>query len=289
MSTGNAVSVEVPDIGDFEDVPVIEILVSEGDRVAADDPLVTLESDKATMDVPAPFAGIVKQLSVKIGDKVSQGTPLLTIEPSGNGEVSSTASAVASDGAPTEAAAPDAVGSAIEAEAGGDGGEAGTSHDGGETEIPVDGGQPETAPAAAQAPRAADVWSVTSFTELRREGLEVERWNLLHPTDEPRRPYVAERLAERDGPVVASTDYMRAFSDQIRQWVPSRYRVLGTDGFGRSDSRRALRRFFEVDRHYVVLAALRELADEGDVEPARVQEAIERYEIDPEAPVPTTV
>jgi pyruvate dehydrogenase E2 component (dihydrolipoamide acetyltransferase) len=123
MSTGNAVSVEVPDIGDFEDVPIIEILVSEGDRVTVDDPLVTLESDKATMDVPAPFAGVVKQLSVKVGDKVSQGTPLLTIDPSGDGEVPSTASAAVSDGAPTEAGAPDAVGPAVEAESGADGGE----------------------------------------------------------------------------------------------------------------------------------------------------------------------
>jgi pyruvate dehydrogenase E1 component len=89
--------------------------------------------------------------------------------------------------------------------------------------------------------------------------------------------------------VIASTDYIRAFADQIRQWVPGRYRVLGTDGYGRSDFRAALRRFFEVDRHYVVVAALRELVDEGVVEAARVQEAIERYEIDPEAPLPTTV
>jgi pyruvate dehydrogenase E1 component len=136
---------------------------------------------------------------------------------------------------------------------------------------------------------AADVWSVTSFTELRRDGIEVERWNMLHPTSEPRRPYVSQQLGERGGPTVASTDYIRAFADQIRQWVPGRYRVLGTDGFGRSDHRRALRRFFEVDRHYVTVAALRELADEGVVDAARVQEAIERYEIDPEAPLPTTI
>ncbi len=134
---------------------------------------------------------------------------------------------------------------------------------------------------------AADVWSVTSFTELRREGIEVERWNMLHPTSEPRRAHVAEQLS--DVPAVAATDYIRSFAEQIRQWVPGRYRVLGTDGFGRSDSRRALRRFFEVDRHYVAVAALRELADEGVVEPARVQEAIARYEIDPDAPMPTTV
>ena len=136
---------------------------------------------------------------------------------------------------------------------------------------------------------AADVWSATSFTELRRDGIAVERWNMLHPTSEPRRAYVTEQLGEREGPVVASTDYIRAFADQIRQWVPGRYRVLGTDGFGRSDYRRALRRFFEVDRHYVAVAALRELADEGVVDAARVQEAIDRYEIDPDAPIPTTV
>ncbi len=128
---------------------------------------------------------------------------------------------------------------------------------------------------------AADVWSVTSFTELRRDGLEVERWNMLHPTAEPRAAYVSECLS--DTPTVASTDFIRAFADQIRQWVPGPYRVLGTDGFGRSDLRRALRRFFEVDRHYIAVAALREL------DPARAAEAIKRYEIDPEAPMPTTI
>jgi pyruvate dehydrogenase E1 component len=136
---------------------------------------------------------------------------------------------------------------------------------------------------------SADVWSVTSFTELRRDGIEVERWNMLHPEEDPRSAYVSECLSAEGGPVVASTDYIRAFADQIRQWVPGRYRVLGTDGFGRSDFRSALRRFFEVDRHYVAVAALRELADLGQVEPARVREALERYGIDPEAPIPTSV
>ncbi len=135
----------------------------------------------------------------------------------------------------------------------------------------------------------ADVWSVTSFTELRRDGIETERWNMLHPTAKPRRAFVTQSLAGRRGPVIASTDYIRAFADQIRQWVPGGYRVLGTDGFGRSDSRRALRRFFEVDRHYVAVAALKELADAGEIDPARVAEAIEKYEIDPEAPMPSTV
>jgi pyruvate dehydrogenase E2 component (dihydrolipoamide acetyltransferase) len=117
MSTANVVSVEVPDIGDFQDVPIIEILVSAGDQVALDDPLITLESDKATMDVPAPFAGVVRDVKVSVGDRVSQGTLLLEIEPSSNGAgAPSKASAVASDGAPNEASAPDAIGSALAAE-----------------------------------------------------------------------------------------------------------------------------------------------------------------------------
>jgi pyruvate dehydrogenase E1 component len=133
---------------------------------------------------------------------------------------------------------------------------------------------------------AADVWSVTSFTELRRNGIEVERWNRLHPTEEPRLPFVREALGERTGPFVAATDYMRSFADQIREWVPGRYTALGTDGFGRSDYRRHLRRFFEVDRHHVAVAALDALAREGAIEPTVVQEAIDRYELDTESEAP---
>ncbi len=134
---------------------------------------------------------------------------------------------------------------------------------------------------------SSDVWSVPSFTELRRDGIEVERWNMLHPLEEPRRAYVTECLAGRRGPVIASTDYIRTFADQIRQWVPGSYRVLGTDGYGRSDYRSALRRFFEVDRHYVTVAALRSLAELGEVPPEKVQEAIDRYQIDASAAIPT--
>ncbi len=135
----------------------------------------------------------------------------------------------------------------------------------------------------------SDVWSVTSFNELRREGIEVQRWNMLHPAAAPRRPYVAQCLSGRQGPVIASTDYMRAVADQVREWVPAPFRALGTDGYGRSDSRAALRRFFEVDRHYVTVAALKSLADIGELDAGLVQTAIERYEIDPEAPMPSTV
>ncbi|WP_371878696.1 pyruvate dehydrogenase (acetyl-transferring), homodimeric type [Conexibacter sp. DBS9H8] len=137
----------------------------------------------------------------------------------------------------------------------------------------------------------ADVWSVTSFTELRRDGIATERWNTLHPTEPARVPHVTRALASRRGPVIAATDYLRAFPDQIRAWVPPgrTYRTLGTDGFGRSDYRRALRRFFEVDRHHVTVAALKALADDGAVSPETVAEAITRYDINPEAPIPTSV
>ncbi len=138
---------------------------------------------------------------------------------------------------------------------------------------------------------AADVWSATSFTELRRDGLAAERWNLLHPQAAPRVPYVTQCLAQRAGPVVAASDYLKTFADQIRAFMPPgrAYRVLGTDGFGRSDSRAKLRQFFEVSRHFVALAALRALVDQGEIKPVRVAEAIARYGIDPEKPDPTTV
>jgi len=136
---------------------------------------------------------------------------------------------------------------------------------------------------------AADVWSVTSFNELRRDGLEAQRWNLLHPALKPRVPYVSQCLATRDGPVVAATDYLKVHADQVRAFVDRRYQVLGTDGFGRSDYRRKLRAFFEVDRHWVVLSALKGLADEGTIPRSSVSEAIKRYGIDPTKPNPATV
>ncbi|MGD0378255.1 MAG: pyruvate dehydrogenase (acetyl-transferring), homodimeric type [Streptosporangiaceae bacterium] len=135
----------------------------------------------------------------------------------------------------------------------------------------------------------ADVWSAPSFTELRREGLATERWNMLHPTEPARRSYVEACLADRPGPVVAATDYIKSFADQIRPFVPRRYRVLGTDGFGRSDYRRNLRRFFEVDRHYVAVSALALLAEDGTVPAAEVADAISRYGIDADKPDPSRV
>jgi pyruvate dehydrogenase E1 component len=135
----------------------------------------------------------------------------------------------------------------------------------------------------------ADVWSVPSFTELRRDGLEVERWNMLHPTSAQRRSYVETCLADRAGPAIAATDYIKAFADQIRSCVPKRYRVLGTDGYGRSDYRVRLRNFFEVDRYYVAIAALKSLADEETIPASTVAAAIKKYRIDPEKPIPTSV
>jgi pyruvate dehydrogenase E1 component len=133
-----------------------------------------------------------------------------------------------------------------------------------------------------------DVWSVTSFTELRREALEVERWNMLHPLEKQRVPYITSCLSARgDSPVVASTDYMKLFADQVRLFVPGTYRVLGTDGFGRSDYRKKLRHHFEVDRHFVTVAALKALADENKVPSAKIAEAINNYGINPDKPSPS--
>jgi pyruvate dehydrogenase E1 component len=135
----------------------------------------------------------------------------------------------------------------------------------------------------------ADVWSCPSFTELRRDGLAAERWNLLHPDQPPRQSYVEACLADRPGPVVAASDYIRTFADQIRAFVPRRYTVLGTDGYGRSDYRRRLRSFFEVDAGHVAVAALSALAAEGKLPAERVADAIGRYGIDPDKPDPWRV
>ncbi|HWP20980.1 MAG TPA: pyruvate dehydrogenase (acetyl-transferring), homodimeric type [Burkholderiaceae bacterium] len=128
---------------------------------------------------------------------------------------------------------------------------------------------------------AANVWSCPSFNELARDGQECERWNLLHPDQAPRVPFVTQQLQPHDGPVVASTDYMKNYSDQIRAFIPKGhvYKVLGTDGFGRSDFRYKLREHFEVNRHYIVVAALKALAEEGKLPVAKVAEAIEKYGI----------
>jgi len=136
---------------------------------------------------------------------------------------------------------------------------------------------------------AADVWSVTSFTELRRDGIDAQRWNMLHPEEKPRVSYAAQCLEDHAGPVVAASDYMRTFADQIRPYIDRRYVVLGTDGFGRSDTRKQLRHFFEVDRRYVAVAALKALADEEEIPATKVSEAIAKYGIDPEKPNPVTV
>jgi pyruvate dehydrogenase E1 component len=135
----------------------------------------------------------------------------------------------------------------------------------------------------------ADVFSVTSFSELRKRALEIERWNLLHPAEPAKQTYIAQALGERDGPFIAATDYIKTVPDQIRQWVPGPYAVLGTDGFGRSDSRAELRRFFEVDRHFVVIAALKALADAGKIDMQTVTRGMEKFGIDPEKPSPLSV
>lgn len=135
----------------------------------------------------------------------------------------------------------------------------------------------------------SNIWSATSFNELRREGLSAQRWNMLHPTKKTKVSYVESILKNSSIPTLAATDYMKIYADQIREFVPGHYAVLGTDGFGRSDTRKQLRKFFEVNRYYVVVAALKALADDGKVPAKTVAEAIKKYEIDPDKPEPITV
>lgn len=134
----------------------------------------------------------------------------------------------------------------------------------------------------------ADVWSVTSFNELRREGIDCERWNTLHPEAKARASYVEQCLDDKT-PVIAATDYIRSYADQIRPFIRAPYKTLGTDGFGRSDTRKKLRHFFEVDRFYIVVAALKALADESSIAASEVSKAIKLYKINPDKPNPTTV
>ena len=133
----------------------------------------------------------------------------------------------------------------------------------------------------------ADIWSVPSFNELRREGLSVARWNMLHPEEKPKVSYVESCLAKAKGPVVAATDYMKNYAEQIRDYVPGTYSVLGTDGFGRSDTREKLRRFFEVDRHFVTIAALSALVEDNIIVSSVVSDAIKKFDINPDKPDPS--
>ncbi|MDB5933133.1 MAG: aceE, partial [Massilia sp.] len=137
---------------------------------------------------------------------------------------------------------------------------------------------------------AADVWSAPSLTMVARDGVDCERWNLVNPTAEPRVPYLTQLLANTSGPIVSTTDYVRLFSEQIRAYVPKgrNFTVLGTDGFGRSDSRVKLREFFEVNRYYVTVAALKALADDGVIAASVVAEAVAKYGLDPSKPNPVT-
>ena len=135
----------------------------------------------------------------------------------------------------------------------------------------------------------ADIWSMTSINELAREAVDARRWNQLHPTKKARLSYIEQMLEGRKGPAVIATDYTRTYANQIREFVPMRYVTLGTDGFGRSDTRANLRTFFEVNRYYVVIAALKALSDDGELDSKLVQQAIKKYNINPEKPNPISV
>ena len=134
-----------------------------------------------------------------------------------------------------------------------------------------------------------DVWNVTSFSELRREAEDIERWNLTHPEEKPKKSHLEESLSKNNVPTVAVSDYVKMVSEQIGPYVPGSYYCLGTDGFGRSETRASLRSFFEVDRYYIVLTAIRALADESHIETDMVKKVIDKYKMDPEKPSPTKV
>jgi pyruvate dehydrogenase E1 component len=136
---------------------------------------------------------------------------------------------------------------------------------------------------------AADVWSVTSYSELRRDALEIERWNRLHPTEPARQPYIQQALQGTSGPIIAATDYMKMVPDQLSPWLEGRLVSLGTDGFGRSENREHLRRFFEVNAESIAAAALSKLAREGQFDPAGAAKALAELGLDPEAKNPATV
>ena len=133
------------------------------------------------------------------------------------------------------------------------------------------------------------VWNVTSFSELRRNAEETERWNLTHPTNNQKKSHLEENLSKNTVPTVAVSDYVKMLSEQIAPYVPGPFYSLGTDGFGRSDTRENLRHFFEIDRYYIIITALRALANEGVVEMLKVKQAMKRYNIDPEKPNPLKV
>ena len=133
---------------------------------------------------------------------------------------------------------------------------------------------------------SADVWSITSYNELAREARDCERWNMLNPEKKPRLSYVEQQLKDADGPVISSSDYVRNVAEQIRNFIPASYTVLGTDGFGRSDTRRQLRKHFEVNSNYVTVAALKALADEGTLPASKVKDAIKKYHISIRKPNP---
>ena len=132
----------------------------------------------------------------------------------------------------------------------------------------------------------ADIWSILGINQLHRDGMEVEDWNRFHPDQPARRSYLSEAMAGFAGPAVIATDYVRGYAEQIRRLIPNPLTILGTDGFGRSDSRESLRAFFRVDRQHIVVAALAALAEQGELDRARVAEAIKRYRIDADAPHP---
>ena len=201
------VDLVVPNIGNFKNVEIIEVLIKENQNIKKDDGIITLESDKSSVEVPSQFSGKIKNIKVKVGDKISEGDKIGEIEITSN--------------------------------------------------------------------------------ELRKDAIEIERKNLLNPDKKPEKTYIEKCFEKRTGPFIAATDYIRTLSEGIRNYVPGTYVTLGTDGFGRSDTRKNLRKFFEVNKEFIVYSALSTLVKEQKIASKVATDAMKKYNIDPKKPIPT--
>ena len=292
------IEIKVPNIGDFKDVEVIEVLVSAGQTIKKNDPLITIESDKSSVEIPSNFDGKIKTLKIKVGDKVSEGDSILILENINEAQkknekkenvfyyITTMNENYPHPAMPKDKSCEEGILKGMY--------KIREFNKFKKTKIQFLGSGTILREMIAGAEILqkeyqidSEIWSVTSFNELRRDGLEVERYNLLNPEKDPKKSYVEKCLGKTEGPILAASDYMRMNSDQIRPYVNKSFYSLGTDGFGRSDTRKNLRKFFEVDKEHVVTYGLSVLAKEQLIASKYVKEAIKKYKIDTNKPMPT--
>jgi len=261
--------IKVPNIGDFKDVEVIEVLVSEGQILQKNDPIITIESDKSSVEIPSNFEGKIKSLKTKIGDKISEGDLILILEEtSATKENTEEKPNIEKEFKKIKVIKPETEQTSINQ---------------------VKNLSNEISSASPKARKFARELGVdiTQVVGSEKDGMEVERYNLLNPDKEQKTSFVEKCLGKTEGPIMAASDYMRMNSDQIRPYTNKSFYSLGTDGFGRSDTRKNLRKFFEVDKEHLVAYSLSILAKEQLIASKYANEAIKKYKIDGEKPMPT--